>query len=134
MTTSKPNRDGWFVAFADKPPCPPFPAFTQFEQKALDCIAAEFANEEAAFRDQVASAEVIDRINTVVGFYTRVRVDRTKCRPVRIKQQGGHFDVEGVEHGVGVILWDESGDGYLGYIEGYTYDDDPFADVNLAEL
>ena len=127
MNTAKPNRDGWVIgALAEQPPCPPLPAFTQFERKALDCIAAEFANEEAAFREQVASAEVTDRINTAVGFYTRVRVDRTK--------QGAHFDVEGVEHGLGVILWDKSGDGYLDTIEGYTYDDDPLAGVNLADL
>ena len=31
-------------------------------------------------------------------------------------------------------LWDESGDGYLGYIEGYTHYDDPFVDVDLADL
>jgi hypothetical protein len=117
---------------AKLPPCPPFPEFTDFEKKALHSIGAQFGAAEAAFRDQVAAAEVADRINTVVGFYTRVVVDRSRCEPLVVQFKGGQFDVEGVEFGVGVILWGEAG--YLDQIEGFTYADDTLKHVDLADL
>lgn len=133
MELDIPNREGWVTgALAELPPCPPFPEFTDFEQRALDSIAALFDANEDAFRRQVAAARVVDRINTIVGFYTRVVVDRSKCQPLNIRAEGGHFDVEGIEHGMGVVLWEE--DGYLDQIEGFTYSDDPLEGVDLAEL
>jgi hypothetical protein len=133
MVLDTPDRDGWVTGpLAKLPPCPPFPALTAFEQRALESIAVLFDADADAFRDQIASLQVIDRINTVVGFYTRVVVDRSKCRPLNIRAKGGHFDVEGIEHGVGVVLWDD--DGYLETIEGFTYDDDPLAARDLATL
>ncbi len=84
--------------------------------------------------EQVASAEVTDRINTLVGFYTRVKVDRTKCSPVPLSHHGAHFEVEGIEHGLGILLWDIDGDGYLETIEGWTVDEDPLEGVDLADL
>jgi hypothetical protein len=132
---SRRDRIGWLTgALVEAPACPPFPAFTDFEQKVLDCIAPMFGDSEASFRAQVASAQVIDRINTIVGFYTRVQVDRSKCAPVAMSRNGGHFDVKGIENGMGVILWDENGDGYLETIEGYTYDDDALAGKALPDL
>jgi hypothetical protein len=131
----KPNRDGWITGpLADAPACPPFPAFTDFERRALVSTAPLFGENAEAFLEQVASAEVTDRINTIVGFYTRVKVDRTKCSPVSLSHQGAHFDVEGIEHGLGIVLWDIDGDGYLETIEGWTVDEDPLEGVDLADL
>lgn len=117
---------------ATLPACPPFPSFTDFELRALDSIASMFGDAEDEFRKQVAASTVTDRINTIVGFYTRVVVDRSACRPLPIQSKGGHFEVDGVEHGVGVVLWEE--DGYLETIEGFTYDDDPLRGRELSDL
>lgn len=135
MSEPKPSRDGWVSEeLADVPACPPFPAFTDFERRALDSIAPLFGDKADAFRKQVASAEVTDRINTIVGFYTRVMVDRTGCSRVLLRHQGAHFEAEGIEHGIGIVLWDTDGDGYLETIEGWTVGEDPFAGVDLATL
>ncbi len=129
------SRDDWMDGrLADAPACPPFPAFTDFERRALDSIAPLFGEKADAFREQIASAEVVDRINTFVGFYTRVKVERTKCARVPFSHQGALFEVEGVEHGLGIVLWDTDGDGYLKTIEGWTVDQDPLEGVDLAGL
>jgi hypothetical protein len=120
--------------FADARACPPFPAFTGFERRALENIARLFGEMADAFREQVDSAEVVDRINTIVGFYTRVKVDRARCSPVPLKHQRTHFEVEGIEHGLGIVLWDTDGDGYLETIEGWTVDENPLEGVDLADL
>jgi hypothetical protein len=135
MNTPKPNRNGWMTGpLADAPACPPFPAFTDFERRALDSTATLFGDKADAFREQVASAEVLDRINTIVGFYTRVKVDRAKCSPVPLSHQSAHFEVEGIEHGLGIVLWDNDRDGYLETIEGWTVDENPLEGVDLAQL
>ncbi|MEQ1932163.1 MAG: hypothetical protein ABL957_16745 [Parvularculaceae bacterium] len=135
MDAPKPIRDGWVTGpLAEAPACPPFPAFTEFERRALDSTTPLFGENAKAFREQVATAEVVDRINTSVGFYTRVKVDRAKCSPVPLRQQGAHFEVEGLEHGLGIVLWDTDGDGFLETIEGYTVDESPLESVDLAKL
>lgn len=133
MATDFPNRDGWVTgALATLPPCPPFPEFTSFETRALDCIAGLFGADELAFRQQLAAARVVDRINTFAGFYTRVIVDRSICQPVKLNRMGGQFEAEGIEYGVGLVLWGE--DGFLDQIEGYTYTDSPLQGIDLAQL
>ena len=135
MSAPKPNRDDWMTGpLADAPACPPFPAFTEFERRALDETAPLFGDKADAFREQVASAKVVDRINTIVGFYTRVKVDRGRCSPVPFSHQGAHFEVERIEHGIGIVLWDTDGDGYLETIEGWTVDENPLEGVDLADL
>lgn len=135
MNTPKPTEMVWMSGpLADAPACPPFPAFTDFEQRALEHTASLLGDNADAFREQVAAAEVVDRINTIVGFYTRVRVNRAKCSPVPLRHQGAHFEVEGVEHGVGIVLWDTDDDGYLATIEGWTVGENPLAGVDLANL
>lgn len=133
MTSSRPDRAGWMTGkCASLPSCPPIAAFTAFETRALDCLASLFESCEGEFRRQLAFARVIDRIKTAVGFRTRVSVDRSACRPLTMRLRGGHFDVEGLELGMGVILWDEGG--YLDTIEGFTYEDVPLEGRELADL
>lgn len=134
MTLPKPRNEWLTGPLADLPACPPFPEFTDLERLALSSIAPLFGDGEQAFLAQVASAEVIDRINTIVGFYTRVSVPRSTNKPVRFRKQGAHFEVEGIEFGIGVLLWDVNGDGYLDEIEGYTVGEDPLAGFDLAAL
>lgn len=133
MTSELPNRDGWLSGeLADYPACPPFPSFTDFEARALDCLAGMFGPDADEFRKQVSASRVVDRVNTIVGFYTRVVVDRSATRPLAVSFKGGHFEVPGIDHGMGVVLWGE--DGYLETIEGFTYDDDPLAGQDLSDL
>jgi hypothetical protein len=119
---------------ADAPACPPFPAFTDFELHALDHFARLFGDQSDAFREQVETADVVDRINTLVGFYTRLKIDRAKCSPVSLRHRTAHFDVEGIEHGIGIVLWDTDGDGYLETIEGWTVGENPLEGIELADL
>lgn len=129
----KPNRDGWVTGpLANLPPCPPFPAFTDFERTALDQIAAIFGPNQTAFRAQIAASRVTDRINTVVGFYTRVAVDKSACQPMEIHGKAATFEVDGIAHGMGVILWAK--EGYLDTIEGYTFEHDPLKGIDLSDL
>ncbi len=108
---------------------------TFFERGVLDSVAAAFGDAADAFRKQVETVRVIGRENTIVGFYTLVDVDRTVCAPVPMWGRGGHFDVDGIEHGVGIMLWDRDGDGYLDTIEGWTTEDSgPFDRIDFATL
>jgi len=119
---------------ADAPACPPFPALTEFERRALESMAPLYGQMSETFLEQVASLEAVDRINTIVGFFTKVKVDRAKCSPVPLSNQGAHFEVAGIKNGLGIILWDTGGDGYLETIEGWTVDDNPLEGVDLASL
>jgi hypothetical protein len=134
MSSDQPNRDGWKTgALASLPACPPFPEFTDFERKALGVIADSVGSDADKFHLQVEASEVFDRISTIHGFYTRIKVDRLASEALPNEQRaGGYFEVQGIEHGVGVILWFE--DGYLHQIEGFGYDTDVFEGKDLDKL
>ncbi|HZZ69035.1 MAG TPA: hypothetical protein VFE18_12755 [Phenylobacterium sp.] len=136
MPETYPDRTGWMTgALLDLPACPPFPQFTDFERSALEHIASTLADDEAAFRAQIATARVVDRINTDRGFYTRIAVDRAVASPApALNTASAHFEVACFEHGVGVILWDEDRSGYLRTIEGFAYGDSRMGGRDLAGL
>lgn len=128
-----PDRTGWLnEPLAGYPAVPPFPQLTTFERRALDVIADCFGPDAEEFKRQIEACQVVDRVNTVVGFYTRTVVDRSAARPLPIRKGGAHFEVPGTRLGWGmtVILWDDD-DGYLSTIEGVTYGED---DLNGQEL
>jgi hypothetical protein len=133
MVSELPDRRGWMNdPLASLPAYPPFPEFTAFETAALNAISALFGTEADRFLAQVNASKVVDRINTAHGFYTRVLVDRSHCQPLPLREKGGSFDVEGIKHGIGVLLWED--DGYLETIEGYSYGGDPLLGRSLADL
>jgi hypothetical protein len=133
MVAELPNRLGWMnEPLASLPACPPFPEFTAFEGAALKAISPLVGCDAENFLAQVNSSLVIDRINTAHGFYTRVSVDRAEVQPVALEGKGGSFEVEGIEHGIGLLLWGD--DGYLETIEGYSYGGDPLLGRTLADL
>ena len=128
-----PDRTGWLTEpLASYPAVPPFPEMTRFERRALDVIAEQFGAEADEFRRQIAASLVIDRVNTIVGFYTRIQVNRETTRPLPIMHKGAHFDVPGTRYGLLVLLWDEGG--YLSDIEGVTYGDDDLGGQALTDL
>lgn len=128
-----PDREGWLdEPLAGYPPVPPFPQFTNFERRALEVIASTFGAHANEFRQQIISSRVIDRVNTVVGFYTRIDVDRSASSPLPITHKGAHFDVPGTRYGMSITLWDD--DGYLSTIEGATYGEDDLGGQDLVDL
>jgi hypothetical protein len=128
-----PDRSGWVdEPLASLPAIPPFPALTNFERRTLYVIAKLFGPEEATFLQQVEAARVTDRINTVVGFYTRIAMDRATVTALPITHKGVHFEVPGTRYGMLVTLWDD--DGYLAEIEGVTYGEDDMGGQELADL
>lgn len=126
----------------DWPQCPPFPDFTDLERQVLEAIAeGVLASEQAAYRRQIAAAQVTSREFTGVGFYTTIGLDRSTCPPVPSLAGapvgwtpfgGAHLEVEGVEHGLCITLW--FSEGYFDCIEGVTYGEDGTLDPVLANL
>lgn len=103
---------------------------TAFEQEAIATILRGDHPVFAGLRTQLARCEVSKREFTGVGFFTTltipadvpsVRVDR------RLALGDVHVTMDGVEHGVGLVLFVE--DGRLALLEGFTYDDAWPADV-----
>jgi hypothetical protein len=82
MANDIPDRTGWVSGpLVDYPPVPPLPNFTPFEGGVLECVARKSGPSEQIFRQQIAAARVVDRINTIVGFYTRVSIHRAEVSP-----------------------------------------------------
>ena len=131
--TEFPDRSGWFVeSLVTYPPVPPFPELTTFERRALDVIAEAFGPDASEFRRQIDACRVVDRVNTIVGFYTRTEVDKAAARPLTITHKGAHFEVPGTRYGMIVILWGD--EGYLSTIEGTTYGEDDLGGQDLVDL
>jgi len=117
---------------ASLPAIPPFPELTKFERRTLSVIAKLFGPDEAAFLKQVDAARVTDRIDTAVGFYTRIAMDRATVAALEITHKGAHFEVPGTRYGMLVTLRDD--DGYLADIEGVTYGEDDMGGQKLTDL
>ena len=115
-------------------PSEPVLDLTAFEKRVLDEMSPLFGAEEHAYLRQVQTAKVRDRKNTFVGFYTRVDVDRLACQPIVFEPHpiGAWFEVEGVEDGVGILLWADAG--YIETIEGFTANADGLGGQQLADL
>lgn len=130
--TDRPGRETWTSgALARRSTVGPFPAFTPFETHALRS-ASRSGDPQDALRKQVQLARVVDRINTGAGFYARIEVDRARAPRMETRQRdAGIFAVEGLDHGLGVILWFE--DGYLVDIEGYSFGETT-TEIEIADL
>ena len=79
--------------------------------------------DSAALDAQFASATDISRENTGIGFYTRFTVARNSTTALsgdRLRNRPG-AKVEGLEHGMGFILWLKNG--FAHCLEGYSYDE-----------
>ncbi|MEM8849745.1 MAG: hypothetical protein AAGE03_06880 [Pseudomonadota bacterium] len=126
MIYRHPDRSGWVTGELAKIGSEgPFPEFTSLEDAVLHALAPQLGEWEATYLRQLESAAAADRINTGVGFYTRVRVDTSACAPLphglsknERSIAGDHFSVREFDHGLGIILWEAQG--FLQTIEGYT--------------
>lgn len=95
---------------------------SDLERAVLAAIAEQVPEHASALRAQVSSAHVAARENTGAGFYTKLAIaDGPKMdgAPSPIGDIG--VDVEGMEHGLGFLLWLR--DGVADTLECYSYDD-----------
>ena|SRR5665213_527951 len=99
------------------------PSFTPLEQAVFRAIWTEHFTDRAALEVQLATATVLSRKNTGVGFYTDFSVARIPNAIVggdRLRY-GPAAKIDGLERGMGFILW--LNEGYADCLEGYTYDE-----------
>ena len=103
------------------------------ERAVLDALADQVADHAPELRDQLASAQVIDRENTGAGFYTRLAIATgEKMRGVRSPVGDIGADIKGLKHGMGFMLWLR--DGVADTLEGYAYGEETTADLDFADL
>jgi hypothetical protein len=96
---------------------------TAFEHEAIATIVGGDHPVLAGLRTQLARCEVPKREFTGVGFFTTLAVPSdVPSVPVRRRLDLGdvHVTMDGVAHGVGLVLFVE--EGRLALLEGFTYD------------
>jgi hypothetical protein len=98
-------------------------SFTDLESAVLHAIFSETPGIRDALERQFEAAEVLDRENTGVGFFTRIGVRADVPRVASPSPLGREVGakVEGLDHGMGFILFME--DGRIRTLEGFTYTD-----------
>lgn len=97
--------------------------FTPLERAVLRAICERHSADRAALEAQLSSATVLKRENTGAGFYAYFAVERTSSAAIggeRLRD-GPAVRVNGLEHGMGFILW--LNEGYVDCLEGYCYDE-----------
>jgi len=97
------------------------PEFNSLEQAVFHAIWREHLADREALKVQLATATLLSRKNTGVGFYTDFRVER--CCPITGDRMryGPAAKIEGLHLGMGFILW--LSEGYADSLEGYSYDE-----------
>jgi len=97
--------------------------FTPLEQGVLRAIYEMHPVDRAALEAQLSTAVILSRENTGAGFYTRFSVKR--CSDTAIGgerlRRGPVAKIDGLEHGMGFILW--LNEGYADCLEGYCYEE-----------
>jgi len=95
--------------------------FTPLERAVLRAICEMHLADRAALQAQLWTATVLNRENTGAGFYTHFAVERASSPAIggeRLRS-GPAVKVDGLENGMGFILWLEKG--YANCLEGYSY-------------
>lgn len=95
--------------------------FTPLERAVLRAICEAHTLDRDVLEAQLLRAIVVSRKNTGAGFYTNFDVERASVATVggeRLRN-GPESEIDGLEHGMGFILWLK--DGYADCLEGYSY-------------
>jgi hypothetical protein len=95
--------------------------FTTLEQAVLAEIWDMYSADRVALEAQLSTATLLSRENTGAGFFTRFSVDRASSTAIggeRLRA-GPQAKIDGLEHGMGFILWLK--EGYADCLEGYSY-------------
>jgi hypothetical protein len=95
--------------------------FTNLERTVLAAICETHSADRAALEAQLSTATLLSRENTGAGFYTRFKVERGPSRAIKGERSraGPGTKIDGLEHGMGFILWLK--EGYADCLEGYSY-------------
>jgi hypothetical protein len=107
--------------------------FTQLELAALRSIFSETPEVALDLERQLSAATVTERENSGAGFFTTINVAEHAPR-VRNKKVLGyetHAHVEGMEYGLGFVLFMR--EGALGLLEGYALAGST-SSLNLTDL
>ncbi len=92
------------------------------ERAVLDMLLAGDHPALAVLREQLATAQLLKRDLTGVGFWLEFKVDALASRAGRDFEIGDvQADIDGLENGVGFALFVR--DGFIKALEGYTYDE-----------
>jgi hypothetical protein len=95
--------------------------FTSLERAVLAAICSMYSTDRAALEAQLSTATLLRRENTGAGFFTRFAVDHNSSTAIggmRLRD-GPTTKIDGLEHGMGFILWLKVG--YADCLEGYAY-------------
>jgi hypothetical protein len=95
--------------------------FTPLEAAVLRGVCEMYQEERDLLEAQLSTAVFVSRENTGAGFFTKFAVGRESSVPIGGKRlrNGPEAKIEGLEHGMGFILWLK--DGYADCLEGYCY-------------
>jgi hypothetical protein len=95
--------------------------FTSLERAVLAAICDMYLEDRAVLEAQLSTATLSRRENTGAGFFTHFEVDRVSCAAIGGKRlrDGPEAKIDGLEHGMGFILWLK--EGYADCLEGYSY-------------
>ncbi|HEY2819519.1 MAG TPA: hypothetical protein VGJ06_00650 [Candidatus Acidoferrum sp.] len=109
---------------------------TPLEIAVIMAICEKHPSDRISIETQLAAAKVVSRENTGAGFYTRFELQRSSNVAIggtRVQdlRNGPQVTVEGLNHGMGFILW--LSEGFIDCLEGYTYDDSTTA-LDLIDL
>lgn len=95
--------------------------FTPLEQAVLLAICEMHPVDQAVLEGQLSTAMILSRENTGAGFYTRFSIKHCSDTAIggeRVRR-GPEAKIDGLEHGMGFILW--LTEGYANCLEGYSY-------------
>lgn len=108
--------------------------FTEMETTALQAIFAETPAVSTELQRQLGHATVTKRENTGGGFFTDIAVpeDAPRVECPKVLGYATHARVEGLEHGLGFVLFME--DGKLHLLEGHTWGPESTASLDLSSL
>lgn len=97
--------------------------FTALESAVLRAICEKelVDRNRRDLEGQLSTAVLVSRENTGAGFYTSFAVNRGSGVPVSGERlrNGPAMRIDGLQHGMGFILWLK--DGYAELLEGYSY-------------
>ena len=109
-------------------------AFTELELAVLRSIFSETPDLTEGLEQQLASAQVTVRENSGGGFFTDIAVpdDVPAVSSSKVLGYETHARVDGLEHGVGFVLFMENGRLHL--LEGYAHGPENTAPLDLESL
>jgi hypothetical protein len=107
--------------------------FTKLEAAVLRAICEMHLSDRAALEAQLSTAALISRENTGAGFYTNFVVEPSASAAIAGERlrNGPEARIEGLQHGMGFILW--LTEGYASSLEGYSYEESTIG-VDLEQV